>query len=153
MITKKCVSKYLDQVACGEPTPQKIRDYALLCIARDNLENEHVGHQDRRNQKMDKHMAEEWTEQMKNADGTTGPHWPMEKIKPLMDQKPELQRFDFAEVYAVINMMYSDYCEVAKKFNANDIDFYVCMTKAWLNDKDAGAGKSKTATYYEYIVK
>ncbi len=106
---------------------------------------------DRHELKMDKHMAEEWTEQMKNEDGTAGPHFSMEKVKQIVNQKSELQQFELPEVYAVINMIYSDYCEVAQKLNINNIDFYVCMTKAWLDDKDAG--KEKTAKYYEYVVK
>ena len=75
----------------------------------------------------------------------------MEKVKQIVNQKSELQQFELPEVYAVINMIYSDYCEVAQKLNINNIDFYVCMTKAWLDDKDAG--KEKTAKYYEYVVK
>ena len=27
----------------------------------------------------DREMAQEWVQRMKNADGTTGPHWTMEK--------------------------------------------------------------------------
>lgn len=157
MITKKCIDKYLDKVICGEPTPQNIRDYALLCIARDNLDKQwsvvsEDRHKDHHGHKLDKHTAEKWTEHMENEDGTTGPHWPVEKVKQLMEQKPELQQFELPEVFAVINMMYSDYYGVATKLNVNNIDFYVCMTKAWLADKDVGAGKGKTAAYYEYVV-
>lgn len=104
-------------------------------------------------QHMTRETAEEWTRRMRNEDGTTGPHWSMEQVKQLREQKKELQDFDLADVYAVLNMMYSDYCEVAKKFNVNNMDFYVCMAKAWLNDEDAGAGKAKTAIYYECIAK
>lgn len=108
-------------------------------------------------ERMPRHMtrdiAEEWTEHMKNADGTKGPHWSMEQIKQLREQKKELQEFDLPDVYAVMNMMYSDYCEAAKKFNVNNIDFYVCMTKAWLDDEDAGAGEAKTLMYYECVAR
>ena len=108
---------------------------------------------DRPSQKMDEHTAREWTEQMKNEDGTTGPHWSMEQIKKLVEQKKELQEFELADVFAAINMLYSDYVEVAKKFNVNNIDFYICMAKAWLDDDDVATGKGKTAAYYEYVVK
>lgn len=104
-------------------------------------------------QHMTRETAEEWTRRMRNEDGTTGPHWSMEQVKQLREQKKELQDFDLPDVYAVLNMMYSDYCEVAKKFNVNNMDFYVCMAKAWLDDEDAGAGKAKTAIYYECIAK
>lgn len=102
---------------------------------------------------MTRNMAEEWTLHMKNADGSKGAHWNIDQVKQLQEQKKELQGFDLPDVYAAINMLYSDYCEVAKKFNVNNIDFYVCMAKAWLDDEDAKAGEAKTALYYEYIAK
>lgn len=102
---------------------------------------------------MNEQIAEEWTQSMDNADGTKGAHWSIEQTKKLMEQKKELQEFDLPDVFAVINMMYSDYVEVAKKLNVNVIDFYVSMTIAWLKDTDASAGKDKTAVYYEHVVK
>lgn len=101
---------------------------------------------------MNKEMAEEWTNNMENADGTKGPHWKPEEVKQLMSQKKI--EYDFWDFYSALNMMYSDYCDVAKKFNLqNNIDFYVCMAKAWLDDDDAEAGDAKTAMYYECIAK
>lgn len=101
--------------------------------------------------KFDREMAMEWTENMQNEDGTTGPHWSMEQVKQLMAQKgleysPEV-------VYACLNMMYSDYCKVAKKLNVNNMDFYICMTKAFLDDKDFnGTPEEKLALYFTEIV-
>lgn len=92
--------------------------------------------------------AEEWTEKMKNADGSTGAHWTMEQVKQVMQQHN--MDFDPAEFYAVVNSIYSDYCTVAKKHNVNTIDFYADMAKAWLDDRDAV--ENKTAAYYECIV-
>ena len=103
--------------------------------------------------KMTRELAEEWTRKMENADGSHGPHWSMEQVKQVQEQKKELQGFELPDVYAALNMMYSDYCEVAKKFNVNNLDFYVCMTKAWLDDDDAGAGSAKTLMYYECVAK
>jgi len=99
---------------------------------------------------MDEAMAEAWTRRMRGEDGETGPHWAMEQIQQLIQQKKELQEYDPAEVFAVMNMMYSDYSKPAKKFGVNTMDFYVCMAKAWLDDPDAPAGK--TARYYECVV-
>ena len=59
---------------------------------------------------------------------------------------------DPARFYAAINMMYSDYSEVAKKINANNMDFFAEMAKAFLQDKDTGA-QDKLAAYYEYVVR
>ena len=53
---------------------------------------------------------------------------------------------------AALNMIYSDYVKVAKKFNVgSNIDFYVDMAKAFLDDKDAGP--DKLTKYYQYVVR
>jgi len=100
---------------------------------------------------MDMRTAEEWTRKMKNSDGTAGPHWSVDQVKQLMQQKPDLKGFDLPTVYAVLNMLYSDYGSVLHKYGANNIDAYVAMAKAWLDDEDAGKGK--TMAYYECIAK
>ena len=94
-------------------------------------------------------VAKEWTAHMKNGDGTTGAHWPMEQVKQLMQQRNISA--DPVEFFAVLNSVYSDYYTVAKKHNAHNIDFYIDMAKAWLEDKDAVPNKA--AAYYECVVK
>lgn len=94
-------------------------------------------------------IAEHWTNKMENADGSVGPHWPIDQTRQIMEQY-KIQ-CDEIEFYATINMMYSDYCKVAKKFNVSTTEFYACMAKAFLEDKDAGP--EKLTKYYEYIVK
>lgn len=98
---------------------------------------------------MTKEMAEEWTRSMRNEDGTKGPHWTMEQVKQVMAQKGI--KYDLAEFYAILNAMYSDYCAVLKKHGVNNIDFYVDLAAAWLNDSDSVPNKA--ALYYECIVK
>lgn len=100
---------------------------------------------------MDELTATAWARQMKGDDGSAGPHWSMEQVRQLQQQRQELQGYDLPEVFAVLNMMYSDYAKVAKKFNVNNMDFYVCMARAWLDDPDAP--QHKTARYYQYVVK
>lgn len=95
------------------------------------------------------HVAKEWTAHMKNGDGTTGAHWPMEQVKQLMQQRNI--NADPAEFFAILNSVYSDYYTVAKKHNVHNIDFYIDMAKAWLEDKDAVPDKA--AAYYECVVK
>lgn len=98
---------------------------------------------------MDKEMAEEWVNRMKNADGTEGEHWRLDQIKALMSQKA-LDRNLF-EIYAVMNAMYSDYGKVLKKRGITTPDAYLDMALAFINDPDAVPNKA--AAYYEYIVK
>lgn len=98
---------------------------------------------------MTKELAMHWTKNMKNADGTVGPHWTMEQAKQVMEQ----QKIDCdpIEFYVTLNMMYSDYCKVAKKYNASTVEFYAAMAKAFLEDKDAEP--EKLSRYYASIVK
>ena len=98
---------------------------------------------------MTKEIAEEWTSNMKNEDGTKGPHWKMEQVKQLMAQKGI--QYNPWEFFVVMNALYSDYCAVLKKHGMNNIDVYVDLASAWLNDSDAMPGKA--SRYYEYIVK
>ena len=99
---------------------------------------------------MDENMAREWTAKMENEDGTKGPHWNREQIKKVMEQRN--MTGDPVEFWVAMNMMYSDYCKVAKKLGVNSVDFYAEMAKAFLEDKDTGV-PDKLSAYYENIVK
>lgn len=96
----------------------------------------------------DHRMAMEWTKGMVNADGTKGPHWTMEETTEQM--KKHGVKADPAEWYAVMNSLYSDYCEVLKKNNASTMETYVGLAKAWLEDPDAV--KDKAAAYFTFVV-
>lgn len=97
----------------------------------------------------DRKMAEEWTYNMENEDGTKGPHWTLEQAKQVMAQK-EIGGSPL-EFWVALNAMYSDYSKVAKKLGVNTVDFYSCMAEAFLGDKDAQP--DKLSRYYEYVVR
>ena len=94
-------------------------------------------------------IAKEWVKKMHNEDGTRGEHWNMEQVKKLMAQKGI--EYNHAEVYAIMNALYSDYCKVLKKYNVTSPELYLDLAIAWLNDTDAKPGKA--LNYYECIVK
>lgn len=98
--------------------------------------------------RFDKRMAMEWTAGMVNADGTKGPHWTLEQTTDAM--KKHGVDCDPVEWFAVMNSLYSDYCEALKKNNASTMETYVCLAKAWLDDDDAI--ENKAAAYFTYIV-
>lgn len=98
--------------------------------------------------KMDKAMAEEWVRSMKNEDGSRGPHWNIDQAQQAM--KTRGVQAEPWEFWAVMNMMYSDYCKVFKTHNLNTMDVYADMAAAWINDKDAGP--EKTAKYFQFVV-
>lgn len=94
--------------------------------------------------------ARVWTKAMKNADGSQGPHWDMNQAKQIMTQRGI--ECDPTQFWAAINMIYSDYCGVAKKYNLGDkIDFYAELARAFLDDPDAQ--EDKLAKYYQFVVK
>lgn len=96
-----------------------------------------------------KDMADMWMKGMTNEDGSKGPHWTIEQTKQLQAQKHV--DCDPIEFWAAMNMIYSDYFKAAKKFGVgNNIDFYVDMAKAFLDDKDAR--EDKIGRYFAYIV-
>ena len=117
---------------------------------RSGSKMDHGGAMSHQMPKFDERTAKEWVATMQNEDGTRGPHWTMDQTTKVMEQRGIKE--EPAKFYAVLNMMYSDYCEVAKKINANNMDFFAEMAKAFLKDKDAGA-PDKLAAYYEYVVK
>jgi hypothetical protein len=100
--------------------------------------------------KFSEKMAREWTAKMQNEDGTKGPHWTIGQVREVLEDRGITG--ETAKWWAVMNMMYSDYCKVAQKLGVNIMDFCVEMTKAFCEDKDAGA-EDKVAAYYEYVVK
>lgn len=100
--------------------------------------------------KLTKDIADTWTREMQNADGTKGAHWTMDQARQVMTQKG--LNCDPLEFWVALNATYSDLCESAKKHNVNTVDYYVDTAIAlWLKDKDAV--EDKLAAYYEYVVR
>ena len=98
---------------------------------------------------MTEEVAREWAKGMHNEDGTKGEHWNMDQIKKLMQQKGI--EYNHAEVYAIMNALYSDYCKVLSKYGVKSSEAYLDLAIAWLNDADAVPNKAMM--YYECIVK
>lgn len=108
------------------------------------------GYVESNNQRLSREEAMTWARSMENEDGTHGPHWTMEQAKQVMAQKGV--ECDPLEFWLALNMMYSDYCKVFRKYGVGDkIDFYVDMAKAFLDDKDAYP--DKLTRYYDSVVR
>lgn len=91
--------------------------------------------------------AKRWTSKMQNADGTKGCHWTLEQTQDVAKQRNIT--CDPNDFWAVMNMMYSDYCQVAKRQSVDTPGFYADMAKAFLEDTDAVDGKAYA--YWECI--
>lgn len=96
---------------------------------------------------MDESAATTWVKKMRNADGSTGEHFTRAQAE--QQRQAICPQCGTWAYYAAINMMYSDYCEVAKKMGLDRPDFYAHMAKAFLEDGDAG--KNKIEKYKRYI--
>ena len=98
--------------------------------------------------------AKAWTARMKNADGTTGPHWTMEQTTAVAEsmgiQEPVVPRWAWG---VTMNMMYSDYYQVAVEFGLNRPEFYAALAKVFLLDKDGTGPEQKLMAYYEHIAR
>lgn len=132
------INEAIAELESTSPSMRSLSMLATLYTVRDHY-----------TEPMNREKAMEWTSKMQNVDGTTGPHWPIEKTTQAMDQFDIKE--DAQEFYIAMNMMYSDYSRVAQKVNANTVEYYARMAQAFLDDPD---GKSdKLTRYYESIVK
>ena len=95
-----------------------------------------------------------WAANMQNADGTTGPHWTMEQTTAVAEsmgiQEHEIPHWAWG---VAMNMMYSDYYDVAARYGVNRPEFYADLAKAFLLDKDGPGPEKKLMEYYEHIAK
>lgn len=101
----------------------------------------------RMTEQLTEEIATAWVEELENTDPDhpTGPKWSRETIKPLAMKHGFTTPGKQLEFWVVMNMMYSDYAETAKKHGVSTLDFYADMAKAWMRDKDAV--EHKTAAY------
>lgn len=96
---------------------------------------------------------EKWKRNLKNQDGTMGEHFKKEQVSQIARQiNVNFDHFSEHIFGIVMNMMYADYCSVAKKFGVDRTDFYGELAKAFLNDKDfSGNPEEKVYLYYKCI--
>lgn len=116
--------------------------YKALCMVCGHEEEDGQGESP-----LTKQEAELWVSRMKNADGSVGAHWAMGQTEQFRTQRGI--DCDPLKFWVSMNMMYSDYCKVAKKNNASTVDFFVDMAKAFLDDVDARP--DKLVLYYRYV--
>ena len=98
-----------------------------------------------------------WKQMMENEDGTHGPHYDMQQVMDVAEKLGinfEQDEFTEKEFCVAVNMMYSDYCRVAKKYVSPDreIMFFAELAKAFLCDEDGPGPSEKLALYFNCIV-
>ena len=102
------------------------------------------------NEDMKNDIFKKWMKKMKNADGTTGPHFSEEQIKNIYrDEKIKEKGISIEEFEVVMNMLYSDYCKILKENGMNSQKLYTDLAVAFIKDEDAE--KHKTLRYALFI--
>lgn len=102
---------------------------------------------------LDRETVEAWMRGMVNSDGSTGPRWSMEQTASLAEELG-ISRETISPWcwWAAVNMMWSDYAEVASKFSVSSPDFFAELARAFLLDPDGPGPKAKLAGYYCGVV-
>ena len=104
--------------------------------------------------KMSEKDIKTWERNLINSDGTRGGHFKKDDVEHIANKSGiDVHRFGGIDVFAItMNAMYADYCAVAKKFGNDIPEFYACLAKAFLEDKDfKGSGEEKLWLYYKCI--
>lgn len=106
--------------------------------------------------KLTKRDMIKWKREMINADGSYGEKYTLEQIMPIADKLGvRFMSYDEKDLCMTTNMIYSDFCEKAKKYISQDkmLMFCIDFAVAWLEDDDASVeGSEKLALYYCSIV-
>lgn len=83
----------------------------------------------------DECLAKKAVAAMHNVDGSDGEHWSYEQAVTIASQHKIKH---VADLYYIINMLYSDYAEVL----GSDASTYIKLAKAYTSDPDAPEGKA-----------
>ena len=151
-LTNECITEYLDKLE------KSIAEYMEMPVSQRSSEAvesmveawEHIkGMQEKLGGSFSKSEAEEWCKHMKNSDGTEGGHWSITETDSV--GRPE----DVSDYVwnAAMNMIYSDYGEVAKKYGVGTAEFFADMTEAFLYDEDGPGPTEKIARYYKSVAR
>lgn len=95
-----------------------------------------------------------WKKMLRNADGTMGPHFEMQDIEQAVNKLGiRFDEYSEKEFCTVMNMLYSDYCEVNRSLVSPDkeVHYYAKLAQAWLEDDDGPEGYEKLAIYFHCI--
>lgn len=103
--------------------------------------------------KLTDEQYKKWMDAMENEDGTDGPKYDRKQVEEAAKKAGvDYQEYGLPALECAANMMYSDYCEIGRKFGVDRPEFWVAMADAFLMDEDyEGDPKEKLAAYYFYI--
>lgn len=147
MWTVEAIREAREQIVQCPQTLGNVRDFALMSIALDALDEDYEG-----GEAITMEQAQAWVDHMDNAD-TSRPHggrWTYAEATELGHKLgvPDDQMIAF---FVALNMIWSDYGPVISAAGNNTPDFYGKMARAFIDDKDARP--HKVARYMRAIAK
>lgn len=104
--------------------------------------------------KMTREKAEKWVRNMKGDDPKArGEMWTYEDAKKLAEERGiPAEGQNMVDFYVALNMVYNDYCKVAKEHGVDTEDYYADLAYAWLYDRDGKSPTEKLMAYKQYVV-
>jgi hypothetical protein len=105
-------------------------------------------------EKLTKEKAEKWVRSMRGDDPKSrGEMWSYEDAKKLAEERIlPTEGQEMIDFYVVLNMVYTDYCKVAKEHGVDTEDYYADLAEAWLYDRDAKPPTEKLMAYHKYVI-
>lgn len=154
MISLQGIRDTIDDLRRHGDCMQDLHDIAMLYQLEEHMMREEYSEGSGTAAELTRTDAEAWVAALQNEDPAKprGGKWTVDQVKPYAQKHG--MRVDGEKLYefwAAMNAMYSDFGEMAKKYNVATPDFFAEMAKAFLMDKDAVDGK--VARYYKCIVK
>ena len=150
MITLREIREEIFDTLSGDLTTSTLDKLYKLYIVCDHMhEADDIPAEPLGESYVTREFADEWVNAMQNEDGSVGAHWDFDQCKTILARRGYTHNPN--EWYIVFNMMYSDYCKVAKHFGVNVVDFCTLLADAFLHDKDAAP--DKLTAYYQNIVR
>lgn len=169
------IPPYLDEPEMND-SPSRMRDKNIVNI-RDYQDKRRIGFGENRmhhgegkggqkmemggaygmpggHEKLTREKAEKWVKSMYGDDPKTrGEMWSYQDAKKLAEERGlPTEGQEMVDFYVVLNMVYTDYCKVAKEHGVDTEDYYADLAEAWLYDRDAKPPTEKLMAYHKYVI-
>lgn len=105
--------------------------------------------------KLTKAEKHKWEQMMRNTDGTHGPHYDMSQVMQMADKMGlRFHEYDEKDFALVMNMLYSDFGQVVKKYLPVEKEtmFLADMAKAYFDDPDGPEPEDKLSRQYHCMM-
>lgn len=161
-ITMEWIDEQIERELERGATPSAINDLAALAEVRRFMMERDANHEEEmvprkeRKHGLTAEEAQEWVRRMEAADPAckSGGKWSWDAAKLVAeDHGIHADGQMMIDFYAALNMVYSDYCKVARDHKVANEDFFVDMAMAFLFDRDGIDPSDKICAYHKYIAR